>query len=260
MSYESEIWDFTHAIVRTPGPDLALGLTTANLGVPDYKFALEQHTDYVNTLRKLELTIIELPFLPGFPDAHFVEDTAVITPEIAIITRPGADSRREEALHIAPVLEDRFKTARIDDPGTLDGGDVLIIGKNVFVGVSQRTNREGADQLEAILSPFDYKTTRIPLSGGLHLKSSVNYVGENLLLMSEELVDEPGFERFEKMIVPLEETYACNTLWINDNLVVPDGFPETRIMLEDVGLPMHIIRMSEMEKLDGGLTCLSLRF
>jgi len=260
VTYLSEINEYSGAIVRCPGKDLTAGLTTTNLGQPDYFLALKQHEEYVKTLKTLELKVTELDALPGFPDAHFVEDVAVLTPEVAIITRPGAPSRRDEIISMAPTLENMFSTASIKAPGILDGGDVLILAKNVYVGISDRTNVEGAKQLETILSAFGYATHQIPLPGGLHLKSSVNYVGENLLLLLEEFVDIPALDLYEKIIVAPEEAYACNTLWINDNLILPDHFPETRLQLEDIGLPMYILDMSEMEKLDGGLTCLSLRY
>lgn len=260
VSYLSEINEYSGALVRCPGKDLAAGLTTTTLGKPDYFLAVKQHEEYVKTLKMLDLKVTELDALTGFPDAHFVEDVAVLTPELAIITRPGAPSRRGEIITIAPTLRNMFSTASINAPGTLDGGDVLILGKNVYVGISNRTNMEGAEQLESLLSTFGYSTHQIPLPGGLHLKSSVNYVGENLLLMLEEFVDIHAFNIFEKIIVAPEEAYACNTLWINDNLILPDHFPETRLQLEDIGLPMYILDMSEMEKLDGGLTCLSLRY
>lgn len=260
MSFTPEMNDFSHAIVRLPGETLSGGLTTAAMGSPDYALALKQHREYVLTLKKLELNVLELPALPEFPDAHFVEDVAVLTPELAVITRPGAQSRRGEIDFMIPVLSDRFDTVAIEPPSILDGGDVLIIGKDVFVGLSERTNGAGIDQLERFLREFGYTTFRIPLERGLHLKSNVNYIGENLLLMVEEYVDVQAFHKFEKVVVTPEESYACNTLWINDNLILPGGFPETREMLEDMGLPMHILDMSEMQKMDGGLTCLSLRY
>lgn len=251
---------FTHAIVRTPAPNFAEGITTDPHAQPSYTLMLEQHAAYLATLRACGLQLTVLNPLSAYPDGHFVEDPAIIVPEIAIVTRPGAIARRGEADEIAPVLE-RFKpTKRIKAPGTLDGGDVLIVDKTVFVGISERTNEEGAAQLGKLLSSYGYTTTTIPVGAGLHLKSSVNYVGQHTLLMSEGFADHPAFAPFQRLIIDPEEEYACNTLWINDRLLMPAGYPRTHASLLELGLEIIQLETSEVRKMDGGLTCMSLRF
>jgi len=250
---------FTQAICRAPSPTLADGLTTADLGAPDHDLALAQHGAYVNALRSLGLTVTVLEPLPEFPDAHFVEDTAVVVPELAVITRPGHPSRRDEIAAIAGALERHRPLERIEPPGTLDGGDVLQIGRQLFVGVSARTNEAGADQLGAIVKAHGHGCTAVPVPAGLHLKSSVNEIGDTLLVTAE-FAECAQLAGYEKIIVPPGEEYAANTLRINDHLLTPAGFPGTRAALERTGYPIVELELTEMRKMDGGLTCLSLRF
>jgi len=250
----------THAIVRTPAPNFAQGITTDRAAQPSYTLMLEQHLAYVAALRTCGLQVTALDPLVAYPDGHFVEDPAVVVPELAVVTRPGADARRGEADAIAPVLA-RFKeVAAIKAPGTLDGGDVLIVDKQVFIGLSARTNPAGAAQLGKLLAPFGYSTITVPVGAGLHLKSSVNYVGKGTLLLSPALAERPEFDRYKRLVVDPAEEYACNTLWINDQLLVPAGYPRTRALLESLGLAMIELETSEVRKMDGGLTCMSLRF
>jgi len=251
---------YTHAITRLPCPNFAAGLTTATLGLPDYELALQQHQTYVTTLGSLGLAVTVLESEPDYPDAHFVEDTAVITPEIAVITRPGALARRGEEESIAPVLAQHRTLAHIQAPGTVDGGDVLVMGKHCLIGLSQRTNEAGANQLRDILLGYGYNCAILPVGEGLHLKSSINYLGQERVLVTQDFVDLEILAGFEKVIAPDEEVYAANTLWINDTLLTPHGFPKTHALLMDAGLPVIEMPASEMEKMDGGLTCLSLRF
>ena len=173
---------FTQAIVRTPGPDSASGLTNAGLGRPNPELLISQHTGYVQTLKSLGLELTHLEPLPGHPDAWFVEDAALIFPELAIVTRPGAVTRRAEAEVLAPTLALFRDVVRLTEPATLDGGDVLTIGRDVFVGSSERTNTEGVEQLATLLKPHSYRVTAIPVRAGLHLKSSVTAVGAVLVL------------------------------------------------------------------------------
>jgi len=251
---------FTHAVVRKPGPDFHEGLTTSNLGKPDYEKMKIQHEAYVDKLRELKLSVTVLEVEPGFPDAHFVEDAAVVTPDVAVITNPGAPARQGEEKTIEPVLSAWRPTVRIESPGTVDGGDVLMMGGHFFIGLSERTNREGAEQLGRILEGFGNTWCTVDVGEGLHLKSSVNGVGSNTLLLTEDLKDLPVFDSYEKIVLVPGETYAGNSLFINDQLIVPGGFPETKARLERLGYPVHVLDMSEVRKMDGGLTCLSLRF
>jgi dimethylargininase len=251
---------FTHAITRQPGENFAQGLTTSDLGAPDYQLMLQQHRAYVEILRSLELEVVVLDAQPDYPDAHFVEDTAVVTPDVAVITNPGARARQGEEDTIEPVLARYRPTVRIQPPGTLDGGDVLMAGAHFFIGLSERTNQPGAEQLGRILAEHGYTWTLVPVGSGLHLKSGVNYVGQNTLLLTEEFAAREAFQGYEHIVLDRAEEYAGNTLLVNDCLIMPQGFPDTRQKLESLGLPIIELDVSEVRKMDGGLTCLSLRF
>ena len=251
---------FSTAITRKPGENFAQGITTADLGAPSYHQILDQHTAYIETLRQLGLTVIELDPLPDYPDAYFVEDVAVVTPDVAVITNPGAAARNGEQQHIEPVLAQYREIAHIQPPGTVDGGDVLMVGKHFFIGVSERTNRVGAEQLGDILEKYDNTWTTVPVGAGLHLKSSINRVGGNTLLIGPAFASRPEFEGFAQIIIDPDEEYACNTLWINNILLTPKGFPKTRDQLESLKFDIIELETSEVQKMDGGLTCMSLRF
>ena len=251
---------FTHAIARKPGRNFAQGLTTANLGAPSYKLITEQHKAYVETLKSLGLNVVVLDTQPDYPDAYFVEDTAVVTPDVAVITIPGASSRKGEEDTIEPVLARYRKTLRIQATGTIEGGDVLMLGTHFLIGLSDRTNPEGAEQLGRILEKYGNTWTTVPIGVGLHLKSSVNYVGENTLLVTDEFADRDELSVYNKIILDRDVEYAGNTLWINDYLITPSGFPITRKKLEALGLKIIELDVSEVRKMDGGFTCMSLRF
>lgn len=251
---------FKIAITRKPGENFAQGITTSNLGTPSYELMAGQFGAYVETLESLGLEVIVLNAEPKYPDAYFVEDVAVVTPDIAIITNPGAKARRGEEDTIAPVLARYRETVRIQPPGTVEGGDVLMVGSHSFVGLSDRTNLEGAEQLGRILEAHGNTWTPVPVEAGLHLKSSVSYVGNNTLLVSEAFTSRSEFADYEKIVLDEAEEYAGNILSINDCLIMPLGFPDTRTKLEALGLPIIELDVSEARKMDGGLTCMSLRF
>ncbi|MFN2277690.1 MAG: dimethylarginine dimethylaminohydrolase family protein [Candidatus Promineifilaceae bacterium] len=251
--------EFTMAIVRMPSPTLADGLSMSGHGRPDYSLFLQQHLSYTAVLRSLGLKIVKLPSLAEFPDAHFVEDVAVVTPEVAVITRPGAPQRLGEIEYIREVLAEYRPLAEINEPGTLDGGDVMRIDQSVYIGQSERTNEEGARQLAEILGAYGYETHIVPLAEGLHLKSSVNFIGRDTLLVTEAWANHPLFVEFNKVVVPPNETYAANTLLVNGRLLTPMGFPETHALLREAGFELLEIAASEMQKVDGGMSCMSLR-
>jgi dimethylargininase len=251
---------FTHAICRRPGPDLAAGVTTADLGAPDHGLALVQFDAYVAALRSLGLLVTVLDPLPGFPDAHFVEDTAVMTPRIAVIARPGHPDRDGEQRAMAEVLQEGHDLERIGPPGTLDGGDVLQVGTHWLIGVSDRTDEEGSGRLGRFLEPQGHTWSTVPVGAGLHFKSSVNAVGDGLLLVTADFADRPELAGYEKIVVPAGEEYAANALLINGTVLVPAGYPATGALLEERGLPVIELDTSEFRKMDGGLTCLSLRW
>jgi dimethylargininase len=250
----------TTTIVRQPAPNFADGLTTADLGQPDYALMCRQHQEYIAALQQLGLELIVLDPLPDFPDAHFVEDTAVITPELAVITRPGAPSRRGETAAIQPILSQYRPLACIEPPGFLEGGDVLLAEKHLFIGLSERTDESGAEQLGRYLEPHGYTWSTIPVGEGLHLKSSLNFIGGNTLLVTADFISNPQFADYNKIIVETAESYAANTLLINDTLLMPRGFPRLKARLMRLGRPIIELNTSESQKMDGGLTCLSLRF
>jgi len=252
---------FTRAIVRTPGRSLVDGLTSANLGKPQYETALSQHAYYVQALKSAGLDVTVLNPDEQYPDSTFVEDTALLTSECAIITRPGAPSRRGETEAIESVLE-KFYTdiERVRMPGTVDAGDIMMVGTHFFVGLSQRTNKEGADQVVTILKRFGMTGSAIPLADVLHLKSGVAYLEHNRLVVAGEFIALPDFESYEIIKVDEDEQYAANCLWLNGTVLTASGFPKITSAIKARGYQTVQVNVSEFQKLDGGLSCLSLRF
>jgi len=251
---------FTQAIARIPGIDFAEGITASGLGKPNYELMLEQHAAYLDVLRSLGLRVDILDPLLGYPDAHFVEDTAVVTSRVAVIANPGAPARQGEEESIAEQLS-RYRTLeRILPPGTLDGGDVLMVADHFFVGISERTNQAGADQFGRILEAYGYTWTPAPVAAGLHLKSSVNTIGKETLLATRDFARRDEFKSFNIIPLTQEEAYAANTLLVNDCLLMPSGFPSVKDKLKPVGFEIIELDVSEVRKMDGGLTCMSLRF
>ena len=251
---------YTTAITRKPCINFAKGLTTSKLGIPNYQLILQQHKNYVETLKSLGLNIIELEALNDYPDAHFVEDAAVVTPDIAVITNPGADARKGEVASIETALRPFRKTVRIQPPGTIDGGDVLMMGDHFLIGLSERTNADGARQLGEAVAQFGCTWSTVPVDAGLHFKSSVNAVGPDTLLITPDFAGHPALAGYKRIVISIEEAYAGNTLLINGKLIMPAGYPDTRSKLQSLGIPVIELDTSEFRKMDGGLTCLSLRF
>ena len=252
---------FTNAILRTPSINLCDGITSVDLGKPDYQLALQQHEAYHQTLKSIGLKTEVLEALDDFPDATFVEDVALVKDNFAVVTNPGAASRNKEQHYIKPVLPKYFDHIhQIIVPGTLDAGDVMMVDDHFYIGLSARTNLAGALQLILALEKYGKTGSYIPLKEVLHLKTGVNYLDNNNLLVCGEFVEEPVFEKFNKIIVPKEEAYAANSLWVNGTVIVPKGFPFTQKAIEGLGYQTIVLDMSEFEKLDGGLSCLSLRF
>jgi dimethylargininase len=253
---------FTQTITKAPSPNYAQGITTSRLelGTPDWERACVQHAAYVATLRDLGLQVSELPGDADFPDSCFVEDPAVVIPELAIITRPGAISRRGETRAIADALRGVRELAHIEAPGTMDGGDVLLVDRHFLVGISERTNTAGAEQFAALVAAHGYTCTPVPVAAGLHLKSSVNWVGDTDLLVTAQFASRSELAAYRCLTVAADEAYSSNTLWVNDVLITPRGFPKTRLLLDGLGPDIIELETSELQKMDGGLTCLSLRF
>lgn len=252
---------FTTAIVKTPCRNMINGISTANLGQPDYRLALKQHEGYIHALKQCGLKVIVLDPDENFPDSVFIEDACLMTPGCAIITNPGATSRRDETLHISEaVIELGLPVEKIQSTGTLDAGDIMMVGDHYFVGLSDRTNIEGTSQLSSILKKYGYTSTTIKLKSVLHLKTGLSYLENNNLLVFGEFLTKPELKNFNMLEVDPDESYAANSVWINGNVLVPMGFPKTLKMIEDAGYQTIEVDVSEFQKLDGGLSCLSLRF
>lgn len=236
------------------------GITTANLGKPDFALALKQHDIYCNTLRDLGLEVTILDAEPGYPDCCFVEDTAVVCEEVAVITPLGAPARQGEQLTIRPELEKYKPVVVIEPPALIEGGDVLMVEDTFYAGLSDRTNHAGVLALEAAVSPHGYKCREIACCPSLHFKTDVNYIGNNTILVSPCCGDMEQLAGFERIVVEDDEAYARNCLYINGTVIVPEGFPKTLEKVHATGVDTVVIDVSEFRKLDGGLTCLSLRF
>jgi dimethylargininase len=252
---------FTNAIVRIPCPGIKDGLTSSSLDKPDYFKAIGQHSKYIETLQKLGLQVTILDKNDTYPDSTFIEDVALCTPVCAVITNPGAESRRGEITGMRETLEEFYRTIEeIRFPGTLEAGDVMMADDHFFIGISSRTNIEGAGQLINILEKYKMTGSKIPLKRMLHLKSGVAYLENNNMLICSEFAARNEFARFNMIKINEDESYAANSLWINGKVLVPDGFPDTRRKIEKAGYETIVLDVSEFRKVDGGLSCLSLRF
>lgn len=240
------------------------GITsTPELGKPHYELALKQHDDYIEALKACGAAVRILPADEAFPDSCFVEDPAVLTRECAIITNPGTPSRNKEVLAMIPVIREHYSGDRIEfikAPGTLEGGDVMMVGDHFYIGRSNRTNAEGIRQFIEILNKYGLTGSEVPLTEVLHLKTGVNYIENNNMLVSGEFIHKPDFNSFNRIIVPAEEAYGANCIWVNGTVIVAEGYPTVLAEVKKAGYPTIIVDTSEYRKLDGGLSCLSLRF
>ena len=252
---------FTRAIVRTPCRSIAHGLTSAKLGKPENQNALRQHDGYVEALRACGLEVTVLPADENFPDSTFVEDVALLTPRCAVITNPGAQSRKGETRLILKTIRAFFPAVEmIEAPGTVEAGDIMMTGDHYYIGLSERTNLEGAEQMIAILESHGFSGSMVELNEVLHLKTGLGYLENNNLLACGEFLGKPEFKKFNILKVSHGEAYAANSVWINGKVLVPSGFPKTKAMIEKAGYETIPVDVSEFRKLDGGLSCLSLRF
>jgi dimethylargininase len=251
---------FSGAIVREVPATLSGGITSAGLGSPDYDLARRQHERYVRALEAGGLEVNSLAADERFPDSVFIEDTAVVTGACAVITNPGARSRRGETGAVYRLLSTRYeRVERIEPPGTLDGGDVLQVEDHFYIGLTRRTNPAGAGQLAGHLERHGFGSSTVPVSGLLHLKTGVSYLGDGNLLVLPELAEAEGFRRFNRIAVPPEESYCANCLRVNDRVIFPRGHERTAEALSGLGYELAELDVSEFRKLDGGLSCLSLR-
>jgi dimethylargininase len=226
----------------------------------DVAKAIAQHEAYEECLRQLGVRVVSLPAEPDLPDAVFVEDAAIVVDEVAMIPIMGAASRRPETESLARALSVYRPLKFVKAPATLDGGDVMRIGRRLFVGASSRTNAEGIAQLRAALAEFNYEVTAVDVKQCLHLKSGCSYVGSNSILVNREWVDLTRFAGFELIDVPASESGAANALEIKDVIIVPSTFPQTISLLEARGFIVKAIDVSEFQKAEGGVTCKSIVF
>lgn len=222
--------------------------------------ARAQHRAYEEALARAGCRVESLPALDDLPDSVFVEDVAVVLDEIAIVTRPGAESRRPETARIAPVLSNYRRVTFIQAPGTLDGGDVLTLGRRIFVGQSGRSNESGIEQLRAVAWPYGYTVTGVPVRGCLHLKSAVTEAAPGVVLVNPAWVDATAFGDMRLIEIDPEEPYAANGLLVGGRLIYPESFPRTRKRLEAAGISVEPVDVSELQKAEGAVTCCSLTF
>jgi dimethylargininase len=247
------------AIVRAVSPAMnRCELTYLDRQEIDIDLAVGQHAEYVRRLREAGLDVYELPADPRLPDSVFVEDPVVVLDEVAVITRMGAASRRGEAHAMSDVLGRFRPLVRMTAPATLDGGDVFRVGRTVFAGLSQRTNEAGIGQLRDAVAPWGYEVKAVKVQGCLHLKSGACWVGSDTLLVNREWVDTTVFDGYD--LVDVEEPWAADVLAVGNFVLMPAGFPKTQAMLEGAGYAVQTIDVSELQKAEAGVTCMSVIF
>ena len=253
---------FESVIVSKPSKSLRNGITSnPELGKPDYEKALIQHNDYIEALKKCRVKVCVLEAIEQYPDSCFVEDVAVCTKKFAMIAKPGASSRKGEEKEIIEVIKKFYNDIEyIKGPGILEGGDVMMVGDHFYVGLSKRTNREGAKQLIKALKKYGMSGSIVGMSEMLHLKSGLAYLEDNVLLITGEFIDNVEFEKFNKIIIDEDEACSANCIRVNDYVLVPAGYSKTKEKIEDTGLKVIEVDTSEYRKVSGGLSCLSLRF
>jgi dimethylargininase len=252
---------FKNAIVRKPCKSMVNGLSSANLGIPDYDLAMRQHQNYINALKFCGLQVEVLEANEDFPDSTFIEDIALLTSHCAIITNPGAPSRKGEAEDVIDTITKYYSDIEfIKEPGTIEAGDIMMVGDLFYIGLSDRTNQEGTRQISSILAKYKLGATLVPLKDMLHLKTGVAYLEHNNLLVTREFVTAQAFNQFNKLEIDTSESYAANCIWVNDHVIIPEGYPNAKNTIEKTGYKTIEVDISEFKKLDGGLSCLSLRF
>ncbi|MCC7118847.1 MAG: hypothetical protein IT310_10010 [Anaerolineales bacterium] len=224
----------------------------------DLELARQQHASYTATLSALGCEVIELPEELSLPDSVFVEDTAFILPEVAVITRPGADSRKPETESIVQALTPYKTLLHLNAPATGDGGDVLVLGKNIYIGKSTRSNSAAVTQLQNLLAPYGYAVAQVELRDCLHLKSALTKVDEETVLINPNWVDTTNFKNLRWIEIDAAEPHAANCLPINGKILYPTAFPKTAAKLEAQGYALAQVDVSELAKAEGAVTCCSL--
>ena len=254
-------YKFTHIIVRQPAKSIIKGLRAVDLGSPDYDQMICDHYDYVAALMSSGVEVIHLTALDKFPDGQFVEDTALCLPEAVILMRPGAPTRLGEVCEIAPKLRALFNDVyEIETPGHIEGGDILVTGKEILVGRSARTNANGVNQLSEIVTPLGYVMREVFTPPEiLHFKTDCSLLGPDEILSTKRLQASGCFDGYRVINVADGEEAAANAIRVNDYVIMPAGFPGTKAILEEHGYNVKVINNTECAKLDGGMSCLSLR-
>jgi dimethylargininase len=249
------------AVTRAVSPSIGkCELTTLERVPIDLERAIAQHNKYEETLKSLDVEVLALPAQPHLPDAVFVEDAAIVMDECAIISLPGADSRKPETDSVARALAPYRILHSIQAPGTLDGGDVLVVDKHIWIGLGTRSNQSAIDQVLAFVDPYGYTVRGIPVSGCLHLKSAVTRVAENILLINPAWVDKTSFPGMKFIEVDPSEPYAANALLVGETVLYQPAYPKTLLRLEEAGINPLLVDQSELAKAEGALTCCSLIF
>jgi dimethylargininase len=249
------------AITRAVSPGIArCELTYLQRQPIDYGRAVEQHRRYEDCLADLGAHVISLPAEPDLPDSMFVEDPAIVLDEIAVITRMKVESRRGEAASLARALEPYRPLAWLREPGTLEGGDVLRMGRRLFAGVSPRTNATGIAQLADVLRPFGYSVDAVPLRGCMHLKSGCSALGDRAILVNRRWIDAAAFDGFELVDVAENEPHAANVLRVGETVIMAACFPATCRLVASRGYRVRWLDISELQKAESGLTCSCLLF
>ena len=253
---------FTHAITRAPGASVTAGLRAVDTGMPDLALMQRHHAQYVACLRETGAEVIELPALEQFPDALFVEDTALCLPEGAVVMRPGAPTRLGEAAQMAPHLEALYdQVLWIKGPGTIEAGDILTTEREILVGSSARTDALGIAELADLVAPWGYRLREVITPPGvLHFKTDCALLDPETILSTARLADSGCFAGYKLINTAPGEEAAANVIRFNDRVLMPAGFPQTAERLAVAGFDVHLIGNSECAKLDGGMSCLSLRF
>jgi dimethylargininase len=250
-----------HALTRKVSPGIGRCELTYLKRTPiDAGVASRQHEEYERCLRGLRCTVESLPAEPDLPDSVFVEDVAIVLDELAIVTRPGAPARRPETVAVAAALARHRRRACIEPPGTLDGGDVLVVGRQVYVGRSRRSDESGFQQLHDLLAPLGYEVTPVPVRSCLHLKSAVTCIGADHLLVNRSWVDGRAFAGLRLTDVDPSEPWGANALLVNEAVLYPAAFVRTRARMAAAGIAVVPIEVSELAKAEGGVTCCSLLF
>lgn len=226
----------------------------------DVALAVRQHQAYEECLRRLGVRVIALPSEPELPDAVFVEDTAIVLDEVAVLTAPALESRRREVESMAAALALYRPLLHISGTATLEGGDVMRIGKTLYAGATGRTNAAGIAQLAALLEPYGYRVQAIDVTGCLHLKSACTYIGRDTVLANRAWADLTPLDEYELIDVPAEEPAAANAVLAGDDLLMPASFPRTAALLRERGFRVHTVDVAELQKAEAAVTCCSLLF